>query len=54
MSCRLVSLDGVRRGVDRHRGLRIGRSARIPCLEPHEIHRLDGLAFERAGRLPLR
>jgi hypothetical protein len=27
---------------------------RIPCLDPHEIHRLDRLTFERAGRLPLR
>jgi hypothetical protein len=27
---------------------------RIPCLEQHDIHRLEGLIFERAGRLPLR
>jgi hypothetical protein len=27
---------------------------RIPCLDQHDIHRLDGLAFERAGRMPLR
>ena len=30
------------------------KCARIPCLDPHEIHRLDGLQFERAGKLPLR
>jgi hypothetical protein len=27
---------------------------RIPCLDQHDIHRLDGLTFERAGELPLR